>query len=96
MAHYLTLYKFNGPIKGGGPERYKIFKGIVEELGGRIVYFGGLLGQYDVMTINDYPDVPAAMLGAARIGNLINAQTHTLPIVPEDEFLSLLAQTPRQ
>jgi uncharacterized protein with GYD domain len=96
MAHYLTLYKFNGPIKGGGSERFKVFTGIVEELGGRIVFFGGLLGQYDVVTITDYPALDAAMLGSARIGNLISAQTHTMPIVDQDDFLALLAKTPRQ
>lgn len=95
MAHYLTQFKFNGPIKGGGPERYQTFKGIVEELGGKIVYFGGLLGQYDVVTITDYPTLKSAMLGSARIGNLINAQSHTQAILAEGEFLDLLAQTPR-
>jgi uncharacterized protein with GYD domain len=54
------------------------------------------LGQYDVVTITDYPALDAAMLGSARIGNLISAQTHTMPIVDQDDFLALLAKTPRQ
>ena len=30
MATFVTLYRFNGPIKGGGQERFKKFNGIVE------------------------------------------------------------------
>jgi uncharacterized protein with GYD domain len=92
MSHFLTLYKFTGPIKGGGPDRYKIFKGLAEAEGGRIVYFGGLLGAYDVMTVTDYPSTRAAMKGTARIANLITAQTTTMPIVEEADFLSLLKE----
>jgi uncharacterized protein with GYD domain len=95
MAHYLTLFKFTGTIKGGGPERFKKFTGIVEELGGKIVYFGGLLGQYDVVLIAEYREMKDAMLGSARIGNLIGAQSHTQAILEQDAFLQLLAQTPR-
>ena len=95
MAHYLTLFKFNGPIQGGGPERYKTFKATVEAVGGKIVYFGGLLGPHDVMTLCDYPDLKSAMLGATRICNLINAQSQTFPVLQEADFLDLLAQTPR-
>lgn len=96
MAHYLTLFKFNGPIKGGGPERFKVFKGIVEELGGKIVFFGGLMGPWDVLLLTEYNDTAAAMLGSARISNLINAQAQTSPVLQEADFLALLAQTPRQ
>ena len=96
MARYLTLYQFRGTVKGGGPERYKLFKGIVEELGGKIEFFGGLMGDYDVMTISNYPNLKTAMLGAARIGNLINAKTTSHPILDEPDFLDLLAQTPRE
>jgi len=92
MAHFLTLYKFNGPIKGGGPERYQRFKGIVDSEGGRIVFFGGLLGPYDVMTLTEYPTSRAAMKGTARIANLISAQTLTMPVVDEPDFLSLLKE----
>jgi uncharacterized protein with GYD domain len=92
MAHFLTLYKFSGPIKGGGPERYEKFKGIVASEGGKIVFFGGLLGPYDVMTLTEYPTSRAAMKGTARIANLITAQTLTMPVVDEPDFLSLLKE----
>ena len=92
MATFITLYKFNGPIKGGGPERFKKFKGIVEEEGGRIERFHGLMGPWDVITLCDYPATRAAMKGAGRIGNLINAQTLTMPALEQDDFLQLLTE----
>ena len=60
--------------------------------GGRIVFFGGLLGPYDVMTLTEYPTSRAAMKGTARIANLISAQTLTMPVVDEPDFLSLLKE----
>ncbi len=92
MARFLTLYKFSGPIKGGGPERFKKFTGIIEQEGGKLVLFGGLMGAYDVMTVTEYPSTRAAMKGTARIANLITAQTTTFPILDEPEFLSLLKE----
>jgi hypothetical protein len=47
------------------------------------------------MTVTDYPDLKAAMLGTTRIGNLINAWAETHPILQEADFLAMLAQTPR-
>ena len=92
MATYVTLYKFNGPIKGGGPERFGTFNGIVEEEGGKIERFHGLMGPWDVITLCSYPDNRAAMKAAGRIGNLINAQTLTMPALEKDDFLQLLTE----
>jgi uncharacterized protein with GYD domain len=92
MANFVTLYRFNGPIKGGGPERYQKFKGLVEEQGGKISFFAGLLGPWDVITVADYPSNRAAMKGSASVANLINARTLTLPCVDEKDFLQLLTE----
>jgi uncharacterized protein with GYD domain len=56
------------------------------------VFFGGLLGIYDVMTVCEYPSTRAAMKASARIANLISARPVTLPIVDEPDFLSLLKE----
>jgi uncharacterized protein with GYD domain len=92
VATFITLYKFTGPIKGGGPERFKKFNGIVESEGGKILQFYGLMGEHDVITICDYPSIRAAMKAAAAIGNLIGAQTRTMPALEKDEFLKLLTE----
>lgn len=92
MATFVTLYRFNGPIKGGGQERFKKFNGIVEEQGGKILLFHGLMGPYDVITVCDYPGTRAAMKAGARIGNLINAQTLTMAALEKDDFLQFLTE----
>jgi uncharacterized protein with GYD domain len=92
MAAYVTLYKFTGPIKGGGPERFKKFNALVEQEGGKMLTFYGLQGAYDVITICDYPSTRAAVKAAAAIGNLISAQTHTMAAIDRDDFLQLLTE----
>lgn len=92
MATFVTLYKFTGAIKGGGPERFKKFTACVEAEGGKILKFYGLMGDYDVITLCDYPSMRAAMKGAAAIGNLISARTTTMPALEQDDFLQLLAE----
>jgi uncharacterized protein with GYD domain len=92
MATYLTLYKFSGAVKGGGPERFKKFTASVEAEGGKILRFHGLMGEYDVMTLCEYPSNRAAIKAAAAIGNLIGARPTTMPALEQDEFLQLLVE----
>ncbi len=92
MTAYVTLYKFTGSIKGGGPERFKKFNALVEAEGGKMLTFYGLQGAYDVITICDYPTMRAAMKASAAIGNLISAQPHTMGALEKDDFLQLLTE----
>ena len=41
----------------------------------------GLLGPYDIVSVAKFPGNTAAMKAAARVGNLINAKTLTMPAV---------------
>ncbi len=92
MPAYVTLYKYAGPVKGGGPERFEKVKQIVAEEKGEILHVYGLLGAYDVMSVSEFPDNRAALKAAARVGNLISAQTHTMAAVERDDFLQLLTE----
>lgn len=92
MAKFLTLYRFQRPVKGGGPERFKTFRSLVEKEGGHILAFHGLVGPYDVMVLADYPNTRAAAKGAAAVGNLITAESTTMPALEQDEFLQLLKE----
>jgi uncharacterized protein with GYD domain len=91
MAMYVTLFKYTGPIKGGGPERFKKVQEIVAAENGKIHSVYGLLGAWDVVSIGEFSDTATAMRAVAKIGNLIGAQSHTMPAVERDEFLNLLA-----
>jgi uncharacterized protein with GYD domain len=92
MPAYVTLYKYTGPVKGGGPERFEKAKQIVAEEKGEILHVYGLLGAYDIMTVSEFPDNRAAMKAAVRVGNLVSAQTHTMAAVERDDFLQLLTE----
>ena len=92
MQAYVSLYKYKGPIKGGGPERFDKVKNIVADEKGRILHIYGLLGEYDVLSVAEFPDNRAAMRAALRVGNLINAQTNTLAAVEGDDFLQIISE----
>jgi uncharacterized protein with GYD domain len=92
MPTYVTLYNYARPVKGGGPERFEKVKQIVAEEKGEILQVYGLLGAYDLLSISEFPDNRAAMKAAARVSNLISAQTNTMAAVERDDFLKLLTE----
>ncbi|CAB1064699.1 hypothetical protein D1BOALGB6SA_9495 [Olavius sp. associated proteobacterium Delta 1] len=92
MQAYVSLYKYKGPIKGGGRERFEKVKNIVTDEKGIIRHMYGLLGEYDALSVAEFPDNRAAMRAALRIGNLINAQTNTLAAVEGDDFLQIMSE----
>ena len=92
MQAYVTLYKYKGPVKGGGPERFEKVKEIVADEKGRILKIYGLLGNYDALSVAEFPDNRTAMRAALRVGNLINAQTNTMAAVEGDDFLQIMSK----
>jgi uncharacterized protein with GYD domain len=92
MQAYVTLYTYSGPVKDGGPDRFEKVKQIVADEGGKILYLYGLLGAYDAMSVAEFPDNRSAMRASVRVGNLINAQTHTLAAVEGEDFLKILSE----
>ena len=92
MPTYVTLYNYKGPIEGGGPERFKKVTEIAAQEKGDILQVYGLLGPYDAVAVSRFPDNQAAMKAAARVGNLINAQTITMAAVDQEDFLKLLGE----
>ena len=92
MQAYVTPYRYTGPVKGGGPDRFEKVKQIVGDEQGRILYIYGLLGAYDAMSVAEFPDNRSAMRAAVRVGNLINAQTNTLAAVEGEDFLQILSE----
>jgi uncharacterized protein with GYD domain len=92
MAKYITLFRYRSSIEGGGPERFAEAQQIMAEEGGRILQVYGLLGAYDILAVTEGSDNRSAMKAAAKVGNLINASTHTMPAIERDDFLQLLTE----
>ena len=91
MQPYLTLNKYTGPVTGGGEKRFVKVKQIIADENGKILSIYGLLGAYDAMSLAEFPDNRSAMRAALRVGNLINAQAHTLAAVEGKDFLQVLS-----
>jgi uncharacterized protein with GYD domain len=92
MPKYVTLWKYRGPIEGGGPERFEQLQQFAADENGKILQVYGLLGAYDAISISEFPDNRSAMKAAAKSGNLIGARSHTMAAVELDDFLQLLAE----
>jgi len=92
MALYVTLRKYTGPIKGGGPERFKKVQEIVAKHGGKVHAVYGLLGPWDNISIAEFPSHEAAMRSNAAINNLIGTESLTMGAVERDTFLQILAE----
>ena len=92
MPTYVTLYNYRGPVEGAGPERFKKVTEIAAEENGEILQVYGLLGPYDALALTKFPGNQAALKAAARVGNLINAKTLTMPAVDQEDFLRLISE----
>ncbi len=88
LYHPVQVFR---PRKGGGIERFDKVRQIVADEKGRILHLYGLLGAYDALSVAEFPDNRTAMRAAARIGNLISAQTNTMAAVEGDDFLQILS-----
>ena len=89
LYHPVQVFR---PRKGGGIERFDKVRQIVADEKGRILHLYGLLGAYDALSVAEFPDNRTAMRAAARIGNLISAQTNTMAAVEGDDFLQILSE----
>ena len=100
MQTFVILMKFTS--KGAetlraSSQRYDQFEQGIRELGGKIVSAYGLLGDYDVLIIAEFPDAKAAMKTVVRAASRGTATSKTLTAIPIKEFYALvdeaLAQT---
>ncbi len=92
MAKFISLFKYNGAIEGGGPKRFAKVQQIMVDANSEIQQVYGLLGAYDILAILDCPDNRTAMKVAAKAGNLIGASSQTMPAIERDDFLQLLTE----
>lgn len=92
MALYVSLRKYTGTIKGGGPERFKKVQEIVAKHGGQTLAVYGLLGPWDVASVSEFPSHESAMEASAAVNNIIGTESLTMAAVDRDTFLGILAK----
>jgi len=92
MHAYVSLCRYKGPVMNSGRERFEKVKNILADEKGGIPHLYGLLGEYDPLSVAEFPDNRSAMRAALRIGNLINAPTNTPAAVEGEDFLEILGE----
>ena len=97
MATYVTLMKLTEQgirdIKNV-PQRLEAGRKGVEAMGGKIVSFYAVLGEYDYVSIAEMPSDEAGMSYIMTLGALGNVRTTTLKAFTEQEFAEIVKKMP--
>ena len=97
MPTYISLIKFTQKgtenIKDS-PERLKKAIEMVESSGGKMKKVYYTLGQYDAITISEYPNEEAVMKAMFAFGSLGSAKTETLVAVSSEKAVELIKELP--
>jgi uncharacterized protein with GYD domain len=97
MPTYIALYKLTDQgIKSIKDAPGRIEAGIkgAEKLGGKVIGFYGVMGEYDYVAIGEFPNDEAATTFALAIGSLGNVRTTTLKAYTKEEFAAIVKKLP--
>lgn len=97
MPTYVTLWNYTEDgIEDveDSPDRVEAGKEIVESLGGEVHDVFVTFGQYDMVTVAEFPDDEAAAKAQLRIASGGNVSSETLPAFTEGEFRDIVADLP--
>ncbi len=97
MPSYLSL--INWTDQGArnvkqSPQRLDAAKQAIMEAGGRMIFFYLTMGQYDLVTLTEFPNDDAAARYLLAIGSLGNIRSTTLKAFTEQEFRNLITSLP--
>lgn len=97
MPTYVTLWNYTP--KGienidDSPDRLDDAVELIESLGGELKAFYLTMGEYDIVTVAEFPDDDAAATALLRIGQAGAVSSHTMKAWPEDEYRELIAGLP--
>jgi uncharacterized protein with GYD domain len=97
MPAYITLCRWTQKgienIKQS-PSRLDAAKKAFEAAGGKLTDFYLTIGQYDFVTISEFPNDEAAAKAAIALGAAGNVRTETLKAFNEAEYRKLIAGLP--
>lgn len=97
MPTYVTLYNWTeqGITNiGDSPERLDEARGLMETLGGELHGFYMTMGEYDLVTVSEFPDDDAVAKFMLRLGGAGNARTTTMKAWPEAAYREIVADLP--
>jgi uncharacterized protein with GYD domain len=97
MPIYVALYKLTDQgIKNIKEAPGRIEEGIkgAEAMGGKILGFYTVMGEYDYVGIGEFPSDEAVMSLALALGATGNVRTTTLKAFSKDEFAEIVKKIP--
>ena len=97
MPSYLSLINWTDQgIKTvkQSPQRLEAAKQATTAAGGRMIFFYLTMGQYDLVTLSEFPNDEAAARFLLTIGGQGNVRTTTLKAFTEDEYRRIIASLP--
>lgn len=95
MPTYVNLVKWTDQgIKNykDSPSRAADFTKLVEGLGGSVRELLWTTGEYDLVTVVEFPDEEAAVAAGLRVGSLGSIRTSTMRAFSADEMGSIIAK----
>jgi len=97
MPTYIALYKLTDEgVKNikNAPQRIKDgIKGF-EAMGGKVIGFYAVMGEYDYVSIGEAPNDEVAMTFSLALGSGGNVRTTTLKAFTTEEFANLVKKLP--
>jgi len=97
MPTYIGLYKLTDQgvkaIKDAPGRVEAAIKG-AEKIGGKVVGVYVVMGEYDYVTIGEFPSDEAATTYALALGSLGNVRTTTLRAYTKEEFAAMVKKLP--
>ena len=97
MPIYIGLYKLTDQgaktIKEA-PGRIEAGIKAAEKIGGKVIGFYGVTGEYDYVAIGEFPSDEVATAYALATGSLGNVRTTTLRAFTKEEFAAMVKKLP--
>ena len=92
MPVYVTLGKYTAEAMKAineVPERLQQNTQLIESKGGKLLAFYGLMGEWDMLAITEFPDEKSATSTLLTIGKARRLATHTMTAIAGEEFATL-------
>ena len=97
MPTYIGLYKLTDQgIKAikDAPGRVEAAIKAVEKMGGKVIGVYVVMGEYDYVTIGEFPGDEVATTYALALGSLGNVRTTTFRAYTKEEFAAMVKKLP--
>jgi len=97
MPTYVVLYKLTDQgIRNIKDAPQRIEEGIkaIEAVGGKVIGFYSVMGEYDYVGIGELPNDESAVTLALALGSQGNARTTTLKAFTKEEFAEIVKNLP--